>query len=656
MENKEIKVEQTENLKSENVEIQESNTNEVVEQSSTDNVEAESKVDTEEAKTEKALKETKEETVSEDLSDNDEEAEPEIEEINWVKLTKEKIVEKVKDLVNHYPVMKIKSFIDAAKVEFYKKHNEEIAKLKASFIESGEKEEDFKPMPDKLEEDFKQYISIYKGKKQEFIAELEKQKQENLAVKEEIIKKIKDLVNSTETMNTSFAEFKALQEMFNKTGDVPFKESKNIWNSYHSAVELFYDYVKINRELRDLDLKKNLKAKLELIEKTKELIKSENILDAHKSLQALHDKWREIGPVPREQREELWKEFSDNSRILNKKHQDYFEAQKAEKIENLKLKEALCEKVEAISEVVYDKLPDWNKKTEEITKIQQEWKEIGFTPKNTNNKIYKRFRDACNVFFDNRKEFFGSIKNEQQINLQKKYELCEKAEALQDSEDWKETTEKLIQLQKQWKKIGPVPRKKSELVWNRFRSACDVFFNNKDKAFAGQKEQEVENLKLKEALLAEIEKFKHLDSIEDTIAKLKEFQTKWSEIGFVPIKNKNDIQNKFRSLINKHFDNLKVDVKKRDELRFISKLEDLLEANNPKEKFLFEKDKILKKIAQLQNDAVLLENNMGFFSNSKGAEALLGNVKKQIEDLNKSIALQKSKLKLINQFMNKISK
>ena len=643
MENKEIKVEQTENLKSETVEVQESDNNEIVEQENSNNA---ANIDDKSSESE----------TKDAVNNNDEETENNIAEVNWSELSKEKIVEKIKDLINNYPVLKIKSFIDAAKVEFYKKHNEEIAEAKANFINSGEKEEEFVPKQDKIEEDFKQYISIYKGKKQEFIAALEKQKQDNLVVKEEIIQKIKDLVNSTETMNTSFAEFKALQEMFNNVGEVPFKESKNIWNSYHSAVELFYDYVKINRELRDLDLKKNLNAKLELIEKTKELIKSENILEAHKSLQILHDKWREIGPVPREQREELWKEFSDNSRILNKKHQDYFEALKLEKIENLKLKEALCEKVEAISEGVYEKLSEWNKQTEEITKIQQQWKEIGFTPKNTNNKIYKRFREACNVFFDKRKEFFGSIKNEQQANLQKKYELCEKAEELQNSTDWKETTEKLIQLQKQWKNIGPVPRKKSDIVWNRFRSACDVFFNNKDKAFAGQKEQETENLKLKEALINEIEKFEHLESIEDTISKLKEFQNRWSEIGFVPIKNKNDIQSKFRSLINKHFDNLKVDVKKRDELRFISKLEDLLEANNPKEKLLFEKDKVLKKIAQLQNDAVLLENNMGFFSNSKGAEALLGNVKKQIEDLNKSVSLQKSKLKLINQFINKISK
>ncbi len=655
MENKENKVEQTENLKSENVEIQESNNNEIVEQDNAKDAEVENLELSEEVNSKEQLENTKEEIVKENISDK-KETEPEIAEVNWIELSKDEIVEKVKTLVNNYPVMKIKAFIDTAKVEFYKKHNEEVAKIKTSFIESGEKEEDFTPMPDKIEAEFKQYISIYKGKKQEFIAALEKQKQDNIVVKEEIIQKIKDLVNSTETMNTSFTEFKALQEMFNKTGDVPFKESKNIWNSYHSAVELFYDYVKINRELRDLDLKKNLKAKLELIEKTKELIESDNILEAHKSLQILHDKWREIGPVPREQREELWKEFSDNSRTLNKKHQDYFEVLKTEKIENLKLKEALCEKVEEISAVNYEKLTDWNKKTEEITKIQQEWKEIGFTPKNTNNKIYKRFREACNVFFDNRKEFFGEIKNEQQANLQRKYELCEKAEALQESDNWKDTTEKLIQLQKQWKNIGPVPRKKSDLVWNRFRSACDIFFNNKDKAFAGQKEQELENLKLKEELLVEVEKFEHLESIEETIAKLKEFQNKWSEIGFVPIKSKNDIQTKFRALINKHFDNLKVDVKKRDELRFTSKLEDLLEANNPKDKLFFEKDKVLKKISQLQNDAVLLENNMGFFSNSKGAEALLGNVKKQIEDLNNSIALQKTKLKLINQFMNKISK
>ena len=655
MENKELKVEQTEEIKSDNIEIQKHTEEEVVE---TVNIEKEITEENTLNNIEENIVINKEKEESVDATEikpkENTEKEEIIEEINWSNLNKEQIVEKSKELINNYPVIKIKSFIDSAKIEFYKRHNEEILKIKNAFIKSGELEENFKPMPDKLEEEFKQYLSIYRGKKHEFTQELEKQKSDNKVIKEEIIQKIKDLVNSTETMNTSFNEFKALQELFNNTGDVPFNESKNIWSSYHSAVELFYDYVKINRELRDLDLKKNLTAKLNLIEKTKELIESEDILESHKSLQILHDKWREIGPVPREQREEIWKEFSDQSRILNKKHQEFFEKLKEEKIENLKLKESLCKKIEEINETVYENLNDWNKKTDEITEIQEQWKNIGFTPKNTNNKIYKRFREACNVFFGRKKEYFGSIKDEQQSNLQKKYKLCEKAEELKDSDDWKNTTNKLIQLQKEWKNIGPVPRKKADLVWTRFRSACDVFFNNKDKAFSGQKEKELENLKVKEELLVEIEKYEHSTKIDETLNKLKEFQSKWNEIGFVPIKNKNDIQNKFRSLINKHFDNLKVDAKKRDELRFTSKLEDMLEQNNPKDKLFFERDKVMKKITQLKNDAVLLENNMGFFSNSKGADALSGNVKKQITDLNKNIDQLKEKLKLVNQFINKI--
>lgn len=640
MENKEIKVEQTEEIKSEKVEIQEDN--------SIETVVAEQPKDLE-VVAEEAVEEQKQVIVE----PSKETEEPKIEEVNWAEFAKDKIVEKLKELINNKPVTALKHYVDSAKIEFYKKHNEEISLVKAAFVESGEKEEDFSPKQDKLEEEFKQYLSIYRGKKQEYTVTIEKQRQANLVIKEEIVQKIKDLVNSTETMNTSFNEFKALQEKFNTLGEVPFKESKTLWSSYHTAVELFYDYVKINRELRDLDLKKNLKTKLEIIEKTEELIKSENILESHKSLQFLHDKWRETGPVPREQREELWKEFSEKSRVLNKKHQDYFETLKEQKVLNLKEKETLCEVIEEINLVIYDKLTDWNKKTEEITDIQTKWKEIGFTPKNTNNKIYKRFRDSCNVFFDRRKEFFGSIKNEQQINLQKKYDLCEKAEELQTSEDWKNTTDKLIQLQKQWKNTGPIPRKKSDMVWNRFRSACDKFFDNKDLAFAGKKEEEVENLKLKEIILVEIEAFKQSEIVDETIAQLKEFQNKWKEIGFVPIKNKNDIQSKFRGLINKHFDSLNVDGKKRDELRFISKLEDILEQSNSNEKFNFEKDKVIKKMTQLKNDAVLLENNMGFFSNSKGAEALLGNVRKQIEDINNSVEQLKAKLKLINKFGSK---
>ncbi len=619
MEEKEIKVELTENLESEIVNIQSVEKNEIVE---------------------------KEHSDVENITD----------EVDWNSFSKEEIVEKVKNYINNFPVNKIKNIVELAKSEFYKKHNEELDILKAKYIESGESEGNFKPMPDKIEEDFKQYLSIFRQKKQELNNEIESKKTENLKKKEEIVKKIKDLVNSTETMNTSFQEFKLLQEQFNNAGAVPTKDDKQIWSAYHLALETFYDYVKINRELRDLDLKKNLTYKIEIIEKAKTLIDLENVLESHKKLQELHEKWREIGPVQKEQSETVWKEFSEITKTLNKKHQEFFDNLKDEKENNLKAKENICEKVEEITKTNYDKLTDWNQKTEEITELQKQWNEVGFTPKNTNNKIFKRFREACDKFFENKKEFYGSIKDEQQINLQKKYELCEKAETLQNNTDWKKTSDEFIKLQKQWKEIGPVPRKKSDLVWARFRTACDTFFNTKENNFAGNKQQENENLIQKQELLTEIENYQHSEKIDETLDKLKEFQAKWKEIGFVPLKEKAEIQTKYNGIINKHFDNLKVDVKKRDELRFNSKLEEFLEAQNPMDKLLFEKDKYIKKVMQLENDAILLENNMGFFGKSKGADELLKNVKKQLESITKEIELQKEKVKQINKFINKIKK
>jgi len=587
---------------------------------------------------------------------NKKEEENVVEEIAWNTLSREEILQKTEDLINTKNILAIKDHITTAKNEFYRKLKEETNNLKEEFVAENGEEKEFIAAEDKIEIEFKHYLNIYKDKKYNVLKELEKQKEENLNRKAEIIEEIKSLVNSQETFNKTFQEFKNLQTEFNALGDVPQKEYKTIWNNYHTAQEIFYDYLKINKELRDLDFKKSYNKKIELCEKAENLDKQEDIIEAHKTLQNLHDAWKKIGPVFPEKRDEIWERFSAITKLLNKKHQDFYDSLKEIKNENLILKDNICIKIEGIVEENFDSIKDWNQRAKIIEEIQAEWKAIGPTPKNTNKETYKRFRTACDTFYNKRKEFYAQIKKEQQANLQQKYELCESVEKLVDSDNWKETTNKIIRIQKDWKNIGPVPRKKSDQVWKRFRTACDNFFNNKTKHFAGQLEQEKENLILKEKLIEEIEQFKQLDDVKETISKLKEFQTAWNNIGFVPLENKKEINIKFKNILNGHYDKLNIDTKEKDLLRLKSKLEEI--ANHPDsiEKLKIEKDKLLKRISQFESETVLLENNIGFFSASANADNLLKDIKNKINTARENIDLLKDRLKTINQYINKATK
>lgn len=598
--------------------------------------------------------ETKEDLV-EDAVEKEEEGNV-IEEIAWAELTREEILLKVEELINNKTVLAIKDHITIAKNEFYKKLKEETSKLKESFLAEEGEEKDFVAPEDKIEIELKQYLNIYKDKKYNFIKELESQKEKNLVRKEEIIEGIKNLVNSTETFNKTFKEFKDLQNEFNTLGDVPQKEYKTVWNNYHTAQEIFYDYLKINKELRDLDFKRSYNKKVELCEKAEALVNEEDIISAHKTLQNLHEAWKKIGPVFQEKRDEIWERFSTITKVINKKHQDFYDTLKETKNENLALKETICDKIEELAAETFEKINDWNERAKDIEKIQAEWRAIGPTPKNTNKETYKRFRTACDTFYNKRKEFYSQIKKEQQTNLQKKYELCEKVEGLEEDTDWKETTNKIIRIQKEWKDIGPVPRKKSDQVWGRFRTACDNFFNNKTKHFAGQSDKEKENLVLKQELIAKIEKFEQLDDVKETIVKLKEFQTEWNSIGFVPLDNKKEINIKFKNNLNAQYDKLNIDTKEKDLLRLKSKLEEIASHPDSIEKLRFEKDKLLKRISQFESETVLLENNIGFFNVSKNSEHLLKDIKNKINTARENIDLLKDRLKTINQYINKANK
>ncbi|HDZ40091.1 MAG TPA: DUF349 domain-containing protein, partial [Bacteroidetes bacterium] len=469
---------------------------------------------------------------SEDLQSEPEE----LPEVDYTGRSKTELVETLELLIENRPLNEIVDDIDKIKTIFYKKHKAELEQKKKKFLEESGRIEDYQPADDPLEHKMRDLLARFRGKKTEYKKQLEIEKQENLRKKYEIIDRIKDLVNREESINKTFQEFRDLQEQFHSIGIVPQSSLRNLWETYNLNVEIFYDYIKINKELRDLDFKKNLESKIKLCEKAEELLLDPNPINAFRVLQEYHQHWREIGPVPREARAELWERFKSATSKINKRHHEYFEKQKEEQKKNLEAKTALCEKVEKINELDLKTFKDWENKSREVIQLQKLWRSIGFAPKKHNNAIYQRFREACDAFFQAKRSFYAENKEQQITNLQKKTELCMQAEALQDSVDWKEVTDTLINLQKEWKEIGAVPRKYSDKLWKRFRKACDHFFERKSKHFAELDSSFEDNLKEKEALIEELENFKPGENINSAFEKLRDIQRRWTEIGFVPYK------------------------------------------------------------------------------------------------------------------------
>jgi hypothetical protein len=619
---------------------------------------AKKKPSKEKGKKEKPVKKQKktvaEEEVTAEKATAEKKAEPqpqpekEEEVIDYASLNKKDLVDTLKDIIDNKSLLQIKNDVELIKIHYYKKHKAEVDQKKINFLKEGGDIEDFKLEEEPLEQMLKEYLKRYKELKTEYNKKLEEEKHENLRKKYQIIEEIKDLVNRKESINKTFHEFRELQKQWRSIGLVPQQNVKDLWETYHHHVEAFYDYIKINKELRDLDLKKNLESKIELCEKAEELLLEPNIITAFNELQKLHDQWREIGPVPADMRVEIWERFKETTSKINKKHQEYFLNLKKEQKKNLEAKTVLCEKAEDISNSVISTHKEWEIKSNEIIELQKVWKTIGFAPKKDNNKIYNRFRAACDNFFNKKREFYQQNREHQNDNLQLKTDLCVQAEALEDSTEWKKTTEELIALQKRWKEIGPVPFKHSERIWRRFRQACDKFFSNKETYFSEVDNSYEQNLKKKEELIKSIKSLDTSDKVEECLKKLKEYQREWAKVGFVPYKNKDDIQDRYRNAINEKFDSLNVDENRKNILKFKTKLETLKNKPNGIQRIGQERDKFASKLKQLENDIVLWENNIGFFTKTKNAESMINGVESKIEDARKRIALLKEKIKLID--------
>lgn len=595
-----------------------------------------------------ASEEIEEEEVSEDILDSDENLDSKGN-IEYKDLTKEEILEKLRYYIHETNIQENKKQIEDLKIQYYKvrkvEYQKQLEELRATAGEDASLE-----MPkDSTEEYLKELMNDYKKKKAEYNRQQEEIKLENLRKKEEIIEKIKTLANSEESMNKTFAELKRLQKDWKEIGPVPANKATEVYKNYELQIERFYDFVKISNELRDLDLKKNLEQKIELCEKAEELLLQPDIVESYKKLQEYHDLWKELGPVPADKREEIWERFTLASKKIRQAYQEHFEKIKEEKEANYKQKLALCEKVEEILEKISEQNPqtskEWAELSEKIVELQKIWRTIGRVPQNVNTEVYERFRSACNKFFEVKKEFFAEINNELNENLQKKLDICVNAELLKDRTDWKRTTEKFLELQKQWKEIGPVPKKHSEQIWKRFRAACDHFFNAKAEYYKNIDQELQNNLAKKEALIQEVKNFVLSENHAENVAKIKEFQNRWSEIGVVPTQDKDRLYNEFKTAINNIFEQLNLNRDSLEISNFKSRI-DLLKETNQIQAIEKERQKIQKRIQELNSDIIQIETNLGFFSS--GSEQILKEFNRKIEKAKEEIKLLKEKKKILD--------
>ncbi len=562
----------------------------------------------------------------------------------YATLNKDGLLTLLEKEIEEKSIDQLKAITESIKIAFYKRNKQDVDAAKKVFIENGGIEEEFKLEPDSCEERLKELLNNYRQKRNESNLLIEKQRQDNLEAKIEIIEKLKALIEASETSSEStYPQFQDLQNQWKSIGVIPKEKLNEIWNSYHFQVESYYNILKINNDLRDLDLKKNLEVKMIICEESERLSLLPSFVEAFKQLQALHDKWRETGPVAREQKDEIWDRFKQASTIINKNHQQYFENLNAEQESNLNIKTELCEKIEAIVENSPTTRKDWDAQTNEVINVQNIWKTIGFAPKKDNTKIYERFRSLCNSFFDSKQQYFKSLKEKLNLNLQQKLEICKQVLLLKDSTNWQETTNEMISLQKQWKEIGSVPSKDSETIWKEFRESCDYFFAKKAEHYKGIEESYDGIIKAKEQIIEELQSFAE-ENPRTAIESLKDIQRRWSESGYLPTRIQNPLYAKYKEIIDAHFTTFKKGISQHNFENFKSKV-----TNKSSNLDIYkEKDRLKRKYQKLETDIITLENNIGFFAKSKNAASLIKDIEQKIAQAKEELQMTKEKIKHIN--------
>ena len=563
------------------------------------------------------------------------------------KLSKAEILDKLKAIASDVENTS-KADIDSLKQAFYKLHNAEQEAARQQHIDNGGTAEDFVPQPDAAEEEFKKVMSVIKEKRNELTAELEKQKEMNYQVKLSIIEELKDLVESPDDANKNFTEFKKLQQQWNEVTLVPQAKVNELWKNYQLYVEKFYDLLKLNNEFREYDFKKNLEIKTHLCEAAEKLAEEPDVVSAFHQLQKLHAEFRDTGPVAKELREEIWARFKAASTVVNRRHQQHFEAQKETERNNLDQKTVICEIIEGIDYSELTTFAAWDNKTQEVIALQSKWKTIGYAPQKMNVKIFERFRKACDEFFHKKSEFFKQLKENMNENLEKKRALCEKAEALKDSTDWKATAEVLAKLQKEWKTIGPVAKKHSDAIWKRFITACDYFFEQKNKATSSQRSLEQENLEKKKAILEKLAAIGEDADAEEAAQQVRDLMKEWNGIGYVPIKDKDKIYKQYRALVDKLFEQFNISASNKKLSSFKSSIS-AIQDGNPQSLYR-EREKLARVAENMKNELLTYENNLGFLNtSSKKGNSLLTELNRKVEKLKSDIELVKQKIKVIDE-------
>ncbi len=566
------------------------------------------------------------------------EEQQEVVEVQIAGKSKSEIVDMLAVVIENNLTGDIRHIVEELKTAFYKLHR---AQVDAVLKEAAEQGVTVELTPDADEARLKELLKVYREYRDKVAAESEKVKEDNYQQKLEIIEELKALISNEETLNVTFTRFRELQNRWREIGPVPQSKVNDLWETYNLHIEHFYDFVKINKELRDLDLKKNYQTKVNLCEAAEALAEQSNIVEAFRMLQKYHEQWRETGPVAAELKEPLWERFKAASSVINRRHQDHFESLKQEQLANLERKTALCEAAELLVSSAPMSHKEWSKANERLIELQNQWRTIGFAPKKENTKIYDRFRAACDRFFELKHTYYADVKGEMDHNLTLKEALCEAAELIQDSEEWKEATEKLLELQAQWKKIGSVSRRHADNIWQRFRAACDHFFERKSQHFASVEDSYASNLQKKEALLAEMAEaeVKSFDAI-------KEYQRRWSEIGFVPIKHKDEIQKRYKQAVDRMFAIVRSNDREQSLSRFKERVNSMRQEGD--RRLRSEREKLYNRVRQLEQEVATLENNIGFFSKSKGAEALIADVNEKINKTKREIAEIIEKIRMID--------
>ncbi len=562
--------------------------------------------------------------------------------------SKEQLVEELEKVVKETNINFIKTKVALIKVAFLKINKEDKKRRFDKFIAEGGKKEDYEVVEDPIELRYKNAFDIYKKNKARYNEEQERIKKKNLEIKKNILEELKVLINSEETLKKTYDEFKELQKKWKEIGMVPKAEVNNLWQNYHFLVEKFFDKVKINKELRDLDLKKNLESKIELCEKAEELLLENSITRSFKQLQKYHEQWKEIGPVARDKKDEIWERFKSATDKINERRREYYSKLQQEQQNNYAAKLALCDKAEKIVSEEINTTRRWQKSTDQINELLNIWKSVGRAPKKLNDEIWNRFKTYLDTFFSNKKNFFAKLKEQQINNYNLKIDLCIQAEALKSNTDWRETKHEIINLQKEWRNIGPVPKKYSNKIWKRFRSACDEFFNNMDEYYKNVQSREDENLKMKTDLIKEIKDYKFSDDKNENLNVLKDFQRQWMDIGYVPIKEKNKLQYNFREVINSKLDELKINPIEIKTMNYKTRFESIKDSPDAYKIINKEKNYIINKINKLKDNINLWENNIGFLAESKKADLLKEEFKNKINRAKQDIAVFKAKLKYLN--------